>query len=354
MPKNKSICANRGEWSELSILARTMVDGQVYSTRHARTISVREIQREDKGGHIKRYILMSGKIYTGDGTEINITDIRKCLNGLERSIKYKRKNEGRSYAAEAGNILLRLLGLSHPKAVSENKSDFSIIIDEEDACVFGVSVKSIWGSDPTLMNASRNTNMVYQIIGCSAVPENNISDTAEILKSVSNAGGEIRFSGPASSCFRENMGTDITELVSCMLLMFYRKEAGPGIPELTEAAAGRLNLDKGRCAKRIKDFLHDVHAGMVPGIPYHGNTDTKAGIMTLNPDSSPVLVGYGHPDSLKHYLYDTCYLERPSRSRHNFGTIVSDDSGHSISLNFQIRMRRTGMAENHKQAEMFS
>lgn len=167
---------NKGEWSELYAFARLLKDGRVYAADenvnriedvyfpNLKIIRAESEERlfEYKPGQMIR-IYKNGDLLE----EVSVENVEENAQLLFKKIFEGGKEKG---AFEINEIdeFLETMHVSKIKASSLDKADMTLQIHDIHTGfnpVVGFSVKSDVGSPPTLLNAGKNTRIVYEITG---------------------------------------------------------------------------------------------------------------------------------------------------------------------------------------------
>jgi len=172
--KNMVSTKNKGEWTELYVFLKLLHDGQ--------------IQLADKDLNIKSDGFRVSKVTTlniAESCYLEANDMLKIINEQtkeEKSIKVSDilntqvlddlaasiKSGGRTFSIPEFSVIQDKLGISIVKGgTSSQKAD--IVLDIENSEVQkkneGFGIKSYLGSKPTLLNASGNTNFIFEVVG---------------------------------------------------------------------------------------------------------------------------------------------------------------------------------------------
>ncbi|MEQ9149821.1 MAG: HpaII family restriction endonuclease, partial [Cytophagales bacterium] len=173
MNKEK-LTGNKGEWSELYVLFKLLAEAKLYSAdenlnRTHNNVDVKSINRVDS---VRQLIY---EIDDGDGI-INIIDglrnekIKSLTKTEAINLSTKLVNEIKSGAGRAFSVSKRLKALLNKYEItkvsekSSSKSDIDIKIYDPKHSLTSqqkFSIKSLLGSQPTLFNANKTTNIIY-------------------------------------------------------------------------------------------------------------------------------------------------------------------------------------------------
>ena len=344
---------NKGEWGELHIFALVMSRGSIFSRRHQRNIQVVQTQRVGTNDRLHTYDVRDGMVCF-DGKTISQTYLSKLVTALEKVLKRDSKKHKSSFTTSEGQQLMELLELPTPNAPSNSKADFRIKMEGEWGELEGVSCKSRFGRNATLLNASQLTNFIYEFQG-EGVEALNGMDAALALNAVSDSKGvmNVCFSGMQSPIFRENLGTDKSHLLASMTLL-HRMGHGNSFFDLCAMAAAHLKMDSTACKKMLGEIVRDVDIGMVPKTIYDGNAKAIGGLIYIDSYGIPVLEGYNNMPARQDYLYNASRIDQGCKSKTHSGVVYQQDGRVLIKLNLQIRLTKLRENENSRQVDLFS
>lgn len=220
------------------------------------------------------------------------------------------------------------------KGTSNEKADLFInYILQGSRFTDGFSVKSKISSKPTILNASKKTNFIFQL--------SNIRETWRDLKAkelVSQIPPKtVKFLACSSQTFTKNMhmvDSNMDEILSRIVWGYYAKKAST-IIQLIEAVYPQEQHIK--IKKRVADFLYYITVGMFPSIPWDGKEDA-VGCIILEKNQDLYALHRIEMNQFKTYLILNTKLETASTSRHDFGKVYQADNSYFLKLNLQIRM----------------
>lgn len=361
---------NKGEWSEAYAFVKLLGDGKVYAAD-------RDLNKnEDEYYPILKMIrdeIERHYVRSHQEQIVNITDLSgniiKSLSSIEfirvadKVLDDIKNGNGRSFAVPELESFLKGLGNISFKASSNEKSDFTMeIYDDriEQSKIHKFSVKSYLGADPTLLNASRATNFIYNI---SKITENEVKDLNNITgrKKLKDRFGKIaeKIDDKSYVVILEKLESEILEsnlrlidsnlknIVAELLMKFYSTEKNANIKNLTEQVIEKnpLNIpeeDKKLFYKtKVIELIKAATLGMMPDTKWDKNYDVTGGILSVKKNGDVLCYHmFYSKDALDEYLYENTYLETPSTSRHKFGEIYNEDGKYYFKLNLQIRIKQ--------------
>lgn len=168
--------ANKGEWSELYTLFKIFLDkGIAAADKNLNPTDDKyiflQVLREDEPGHRLIYDLEqpdSVAVCETLGQAIKIIPTNDLLDKTKKIFeKIKNNTDGASFSIPEAVDLMHEYEIKKIKANSSHKSDIDAIVKDKIASrqELGFSIKSQVGSPSTLLNASSQTNFLYEITG---------------------------------------------------------------------------------------------------------------------------------------------------------------------------------------------
>ena len=88
---------------------------------------------------------------------------------------------------------------------------------------------------------------------------------------------------------------------------------------------------------KIKKLLTDIALGMMPSKVWSGQLDATGGYLIVKKDGEILCYHIYNRNEFEDYLLINTKLETASSSRHDFGTIYSENDELLFKLNLQIR-----------------
>ncbi|MGB0931991.1 MAG: HpaII family restriction endonuclease, partial [Chitinophagales bacterium] len=236
------------------------------------------------------------------------------------------------------------------QAVGEQMLDYLNGLQQKENEGFGI--KSYLGSKPTLLNASGNTNFIFEVksIDASEMDTINQINTRTKLKDriqyIEKLGGSLVYVGAEREVMEHNLKISdslMPHIVGHLLLSFYKKR----ISKLTKIVedihkVGLLNKEihygeKEVLEIKIKRLLIDILLGFFAGKKWDGEYLANGTIVMKKTGDC---VGFHIVDSksLKDYLFENVKLDTPSTTRHRFGKVYKEKGGKLyFKLNLQLR-----------------
>jgi len=242
--------------------------------------------------------------------------------------------------------------LSKLKAPTTDKSDISIQIHDVNTGfenIVGFSIKSELGSPPTLLNAGRTTNFIFNVEGLEAQHIdyiNSIETRTKIIdriKAILENGGQLLFDDMENATFKDNLvmiDSQMPAIVAEMLSGYYT-EVSSSLSSLSGhvSQVNPLLRSPEFYTHKIKEMLCAIALGMKPSTKWDGTDEATGGYIIVKTNGDVLAYHIYNRDAFRGYLLDNTKLERASTSRHDFGSLYEEDSRIKIKLNLQIRFK---------------
>ncbi len=354
---------NKGEWSELLVFVKllleqklSLADEEMNATKNYFKINKVTTQNID----LEFFIVDSSTIEVGlkgskdKKKQILISDIlnKSILFDLTTAIK-----EGSAtFDIPAFEVIKSSLGFNIIKGGrSSQKADIHLDISnskikKKDE---GFGIKSYLGSKPTLLNASGNTNFIFELrnFKTSLLDEVNLINTREKLKDriafIKEHGGKFRFIGAEKQIMNYNLkmvDSQMPNLVGHILMAFFFDRIS-SISKIINHIdkKGHLKTEIGYEDKEViehmtKKLLVDTLLGFFAGRKWDGIYESNGSIVIKR---SGECVGFHliETENLRNYLYKNIKLDTPSTTRHRYGKVYKEkDSKLYFKLNLQLRL----------------
>lgn len=352
---------NKGEWSELLLFIKLLGEQQLFladSDLNAKTdfFNVHKVTTHNL--ELDFLILDKSSIEivnkkTGDKRIVNISDIinPQILKKLTNDIKEGEK----TFNLDGFSVIQNILGFNIVKGGhSLQKSDILLDISNKTITKVneGFGIKSYLGAKPTLLNASGNTNFIFQIenLDSSKIDEINAINTATKVKdrieSIENFGGRFKYIGAEKDTMTYNLkmvDSLMPEIIAHVLLAFYRNRIN-SISKIVDFVDKQASLnqqinygDKDALKNKIQKLLVDVLLGFFAGSKWNGVYEANGSIVLKN-NGDCVAFHIIDLETLKNYLYKNIKLDTPSTTRHRYGSLYQE-KGNKLyfKLNLQLR-----------------
>lgn len=352
---------NKGEWTELFVLVKLLYDQKF-------NLSDKELNKTLDSFKICKvsthnlendlYIIDKASLKiqskeTGNFEKVGISNIlnREILKNIEKSIIEGKK----TFTIKQFAKIQETLRIEKTKGGNSNQKADILLDIENDSLVKtdeGFGIKSYLGNKPTLLNASGNTNFIFEVQGVSSemIDEINAIDTKTKLKDriecIEQAGGSLIYKGAEKQTMEYNLKLSdscMPDIIGEVLLSFYKKRISK-ISSIVDEIEKTQELnkkiqygDRTSLEVKIKKLLVDVLLGFFAGTKWNGNWESN-GTLVMKKDGT--LVGFHIIDlpNLKEYLFENIKLDTPSTTRHRFGKIYKEKDGKLFfKMNLQLR-----------------
>jgi len=352
---------NKGEWSELFVLINLLADQELalYNadlTKSARSFLIKKVS--NKNLDLDFVLLNKSSIQvvnkeTSASRKINLANLLDSNTIEELLIAIK---EGkRTFRIPKFEKIQSHLGFDKIKGgTSYQKSD--IVLDVVSSFFKnkneGFGIKSFLGSKPTLLNASGNTNFIFEIKDLKnvSIDEVNAIKTRTKIKDrlslIEEKGGKFIYKGAEKEAMNYNLklvDSAMPKLVGALLIAFYKYRIS-SINEIVDFIH-QNNLisfeysDKKSLIHMIKKLLVDILLGFFAGTKWDGEYKANGTIVVKKSGD----YGGFHLialKELKNYLFHNIKLDTPSSTRHRFGKIYKEKNGRLFfKLNLQLRFK---------------
>lgn len=355
---SEALKGNLGEWSELYTLGYLLLNGGAFAADENQdaiseqfhkvlTIYLASIRNSPE----LEYKIREASIDILSGSEI-ICSIDR--DDLDRSltIMLKELKDGTrkgTFSLPAGNHLLTLLRKQRISASSaERENDLEIVLEDPTTKAssprVGFSIKSQLGGRSTLLNASAATNFIYKIVPNIDATRNPYPDFVhgkhrKNLISLYEAGYHLEFKQIANETFYNNLtllDMQFPNYLARILLNSYINQEDSFSKNAVMVFPANIEASRQPIFK-LKEFLGAVAMGLRPASTWDGDTTKFRGILVVK-NNGEVLVYYLYNrKNFEEYLFSNLAFERPSTTRHKYGSIYSQDGEDLIKLNLQIR-----------------
>jgi len=365
---NENKGANRGEWSELYAFCYILNAGRL----HAADIDlnclegiffpvIKVIREETEGQKIDYCTGETIKIFHGDTLlrELSRDDFDVIAQTLYKKILTKNDNP----TSNAGTFKIPSLEpffdsvyVNKIKADSTKKRDITLQMHDvytgiNQEC--GFSIKSFIGADPTLLNSSDATNIVYEIANCTDEIMNNANLIAtrnkiiDRIKYLKNQGCDFIVPESLESVqFDTNLryiDSSMPKFVAYALLYSYSirgRHSNDVISYMMEH--NPLNfVDVDMYPYKFKKLLAAFALGMTPTDEnWKGVEDANGGYITVKRDGKIVCYYLYQREEFENYLFSKTHFDTPSTSRRDAFCVYKEADTYKIRLNLDIRFNR--------------
>ena len=361
---NGVIKGNKGDWSEIYAFFKILTDrklvgaGENLAAIPEQTFDVLSVVRSEKEGSqivTRTYNLTqpedSVEIASSDTPGTTVVNLKKLKNAVRDIFTSIELAEGRSFNLSQAEAFMHELQCSKIKASSQDKTDIRLMIKDrftQGNVESGFSIKTAHCSPPTLLNTSKqNTRFLYKVIrntqegGGEMVVGNRVRDR---VSSVYDS-GSLEFVKVESETFRENLhfidGT--FPLILATMLSLYHRGAASTVVDLVALLPDEPSLQNPKrnlafYEHNVKEFLEAIALGMTPARAWTGLPQANGGYIVVKDDGDLVCYHRADREHFLNYLYTHTRFDTPSTTRHEYGSIETNDIGEELlRLNIQIR-----------------
>lgn len=353
------LIGNKGEWSEFYAFCYLLSHGVLQAADKDLNpldniyFPIIKIIREEVSG--KKMCYYPGdivKVYRGEELYGEYPRVEFCRI-VDKMMNEIPKGQ-RAFEIPEADAFAKRINVYKLKADSTHKEDICIQLHDIYTGIFpvcGFSIKSYLGGNPTLVNAGKNTNFVYEVLDCddSIMNRFNCIETKQKLIDridfLQEKGCILEFADILSSGqFRTNLkfiDTQMPKLIAEALQNFYTsgvasKKIKDVIKELSAADVCGFEEPK-MYEYKMKLFLCACALGMTPESVYDGGEDANGGYITVKKDGSVVCYHIYNRTDFYQYLFDYTYFEKGSSTRHDYMRIYKSGGAYYMNLNLQIR-----------------
>lgn len=355
---------NKGEWTELYTFLQIIHDQKLlladkdlntnsqstqFKIRKASTLNMQTSCILDDLDESDLIIVENNA--TGDCKEVHTAAFlnKKVLATL---VKIIREGKG-TFNIPEFELIENELGISIVKGGnSKQKSDIVLSIENETISKTneGFSIKSYLGSSPTLLNASGNTNFIYEVKGLKKEHIdliNGINEGQKLiarLEKIYELGGSLEFSCVEKPNFRYNLelvDSSMPELLSKMLLEFFLNRTSKFSKNIESLyhndKLSKIGRDLNTYQVKGKRLLISALLGFFAGSKWDGNF-SSSGAIIVKENGEQVGFHLIETESLQDYLYENIKFDTPSTTRHRYGSLyIEHDKKLYFKLNLQLR-----------------
>ncbi len=353
---------NKGEWSELLTFIRILVEQQILLSNEnlEPTRNYFNVTKVTGNNINLDFILINNervKIFNRDTNLAKLIEIKTLINSdiLNNLVGQIKAGKG-TFAIPDFEIIQDTLGLTIIKGgTSYQKAD--IILDIQNDILAkeneGFGIKSYLGSKPTLLNASGNTNFIFEIKNLSRdkVDEINAIDTkrtklTDRIKAIEKYGGVFNYIAPEKKTMLYNLkmvDSFMPEIIGDILLAFYKHRIS-AVSKIVDYIHSNTNLqeriqyeDKVFLISKVKQLLVDILLGFFTGNKWDGTYEAN-GTIIVKKSGEQVAFHIIDLESLKSYLFNNIRLDTPSTTRHRYGKLIIESNNRLyFKLNLQLR-----------------
>ena len=349
---------NIGEWSELYALGYLLVHGGAFAADDEQKPIPDTFHRvlqvflaEKIGASETNYILNKNEVaILVSGNEV----ARVERSAIEASIKLMLGEladgtHNRTFSLTTGTELLNLLKRTRISAGSnEHENDLDLMLQDQVTGMptprVGFNVKSQIGNRSTLLNASGATNFVYRVepnnsSSSKLYPQFEHGKHRQNLNKLYEAGFHLEFDSLASETFHQNLTLLDMQFPSYLanVLLHSYLSGEDSFSDAVDSIFPSSILESRQPIFKLKEFLGAVAMGLRPSTHWDGDTTKFSGIIVVKMNGDVVFYYLYNRKNFEEYLFKNVAFERPSTTRHKYGSIFNENGIDKIKLNLQIR-----------------
>ena len=351
---------NIGEWSEAYALAYLLVHGGAFagdSDQQPIPTQFHKVLKVKLSGLLEQdnleYVINDAQVSRVSGEIISTIASRSSIEDFLTAmlLEFHSKRPRGTFTLESGVDFLNLIQKNQISAGSnQNVSDLDLtLVDEESGSPtprIGFNIKSQIGGRSTLLNASGSTNFTYKILNNSAEAESVLpvfrhGKHTQNLQALYAAGYRLEFYCMKSDTFQNSL-TLIDMLFPQHLAKILLESYLSGEDDFERVVSACFPEDQISSRQplfKIKEFLGAIAMGLRPSKIWDGDNSRFSGIIVVKPDGDLVFYYLDTRKNFEQYLFKNVAFERPSTTRHKYGSIFSENGENFLSLNLQIRFK---------------
>jgi len=355
-----AITGNKGEWSEVYALLRLLADGKLFAADEQLNrigdmfFPILKILREEIRGKQYEYHpdneAAKVKVFLNDEQVLQLP--ASVFDAEAKHLLSEILAGKKAFEVARTEAFVKTIFMTKLKAPTTDKSDIRIQIHDVTTGyknVVGFSIKSDLGAPPTLLNAGKTTNFIYEVSGIAApdIGEINAIDTKtkliDRMATIASKGGTLSFVGMENTTFARNLSmidSQMPIVVAEMLIGYYTKNIADCLL-LSDyvSQVNPLSQDEDFYRHNIKEMLCAIALGMKPATAWDGTDEATGGYVIVKTDGDVLAYHIYNRDAFRGYLLENTKFERGSSSKHDFCTLYHEGGKIKIKLNLQIRFQ---------------
>ncbi|WP_026977985.1 HpaII family restriction endonuclease [Flavobacterium tegetincola] len=360
------ITGNKGEWSEFYVFLKLLADGKIYAAdknlikNENLFYKILKIIRGNERDY--QYLRETEVIILDENDEviskISIEEINLITKKFYEGITKGSTGERTFNLDFAANVFQQF----YTNSLSDERkqtADIRIVIHDpitQHEPLLGFSIKSYIGSKPTLFNASKNSNFIFQVIPSldNAAKDyvNNLDTYGIRMKWLNDNGYQFKFKRVNGELFQSNLeliDSKMPEIMASLILNSYLTDKNKledlvEILEQENPCGFNISTNQNFYKYKIKRILIDAALGMKAGKMWDGTFNANGGYIIVKKDGDIVCFHIYNWNDFQDYLLTHTKIDYPDSkpNRCDFGRILNADEldekeGSFIKLNFQFR-----------------
>lgn len=355
---------NKGEWSELYTFFKLLADGKLFSANEnlEKTnsfVQLLSIYRNDDGKNLDFNIASENliKIIDANTDEVILSFSQSKANAIADKIVSDIK--GKTGISKELISSIQELSITQVADKSLGKGDINVHIYDPIHAISSnqeFSIKSFLGSDPTLFNANKTTNITFKIVDVNGQPisaedlieVNSITKGHKYIKRILKLielGYQVNFDSFDDDTFKLNLqviDSDLPKIIAHIVKDKYVNSVvkiNEVIEKIREDNPMNYDLTQGHkfYEYRLVNFLVEAALGMTSKAVWSGKYDIVGGIIIIKPNAEMLCYHLIDFNKFKQYLKNSARLDNPSGSKMGYGTVYKNENGSFVKLNFQIK-----------------
>ena len=334
---------NVGEWSELYALSTLLATSAGSGNKSKLPRAKRIRQRHVIADQAVEYAISNGIVQVGSGHHAGASITAKDISRLsQRLLLDVQEKSSRTFQSEAGAELAQVLQFLGASATIRDDLEVQWANAPSQQWV-GISIKSLLGAKPTLLNASSATNFEFELIGqrevCEALLGTKRYGMKELFSTMQESGVCLKFVNMENDQFHENLLVFSAELPTTVatLLMVAAENQPKSLADVWDTACAQHDLVSSAAMPAMLEFLGAVGLGLRPSKAWGGRQVAFGGFIVVNADGTVEISDESRASALGEALFRKLRLEWGSRSKHNFGIPFVVGDRFFIKLNLQLR-----------------
>lgn len=351
---------NRGEWSELYAIIYLLlhndlnIENEFLEPIANGVFLVKGISVEETEGEIKFNIIKNGDVQVVSCDEVrNIiekVELDSMVENLLNAIITVQPGNGAFTIPEINSTLSKLTRNNKIKAKSTLKEDATLFVFDnimKSIQPLKYSIKSMLGSPATLLNASGNTNFIYEIIGLTReqiLEINNINTRTKLYdrcQKIIEYNAEVNFIGMESSNFEYNLKLIDSNMPKYLANVLFQSYVTGNKKLKGLFLENTMFCDEEYALHKLGQFLEGISFDFFPNKKWNRKRLVNGGLIIVSHDGKVgILDLIYHHDIVYNYLIDNTKLESSSSTRYNMFEIYEQNDKFYFTLNLQVRYER--------------
>lgn len=350
---------NRGEWSEFYAILSLLSDSKIKIADEKLDVindnlyTIKRLTIEEQDNIINYVINNDSKVevYFNDNLKekLETDDIEKEKKVLFQNIVNAVAGGGAFEIPNVQSLLSKMTPTGIIKSKSSSKKDLKTVMYDSrlgNEADLSYSIKSCLGSPATLLNASNQTNFVYEVTNLNPryISEINSIDTrtklVDRINRIKSLGGTIKFEKVECENFDYNLrmiDSNLPKYLGDVLLNSYTYDN----KNLKELFLNNSNFSDDTFAlKKLGDFLSGISFGFFPSVKWNGINDVNGGLIIVKKDGNVVILDLIYfKEKVLSYLINETKLDSPSSSRYHMLELYEKNGKIYFTLNLQVRYK---------------